>query len=612
MILFQNLKFRKEKEMPFDKSQFLDGFKIEVREHLQQISEGLLKLEKNPNDRGLLEFLMREAHTIKGAARMMGYKRISEVASKMEDVFEGAMHGDVELTKNHFDLLLKCIDTIEPLLSDKVTWNSKGINFPYVENICKQIDEEFFGKQAEESKDDKPLLSVECHEDDVSVEEVSSFSVETEKIEDQDPLEFQEEEAKDAPLNISSIMKESVRVGVDKLDRLMNISGELFTSRMRLNDFMSHLNNINIVQMDEGQAFTELRKNFSAINESVNLLTSNLKTEVMSLRMVPIMHLFQVFPRAMRDLAYEKEKNIDLNLEGVDTQLDKTIVDEMRDPLMHILRNAIDHGIESKEERAQVNKPEMAVINLKASQKGSHVVIEISDDGRGIDIEGVKRRALENKLVSAERLNEMSTDQVYQFIFSPGFTTKNDVTDISGRGVGLDVVRDKISKFKGIIEVISIPGSGTTFILKLPLTVAITESLLVVAGDDTFVIPSDTIAEVVRISPEEIRRVEGEAAVLVGGHILSVIKLNDLFGLPTRGIVEKKFFPVVVVQSVEQKVAIWVDDILGYQEVVQKSLGDPLQNIPNISGATILGNGQVTLILDIAAIIKSVEGGVIV
>jgi len=308
---------------------------------------------------------------------------------------------------------------------------------------------------------------------------------------------------------------------------------------------------------------------------------------------------------------FDVGKDIDFRMSGEDTQLDKVIIGEIKDPVMHLLRNAIDHGIEPPEERRSKQKPEKGTVTLSAYREGSQVVIEVADDGRGIAISKVKEQAVAKGLVPKERIDDMVDEQVLQLLFTPGFSTAEEVTDVSGRGVGLDVVRENIAKLKGIVEVKSTEGKGTSFIMRLPLTLAITESLLVVAGSDIFAIPIDTVVETNRISPNDIKTVETKDAITVRGHILPLVRLGDIFGLPRRGIIERGFFPVVVVQSVEKRIGILVDQLIGRQEIIIKAIGDPLKNTKNVMGATILGSGKVILILDIPSIIEAAEGVII-
>ncbi len=396
-----------------------------------------------------------------------------------------------------------------------------------------------------------------------------------------------------------------------RLDRLVNLAGEQLISKIRLGDVIKTIGNKIESHRDIEEALGETLKDLSAVSNNIDLLASSIQSEVMNIRMLPVSVLFNTFPRAMRTLAQEKGKEINFELKGEDTTLDKSIIDEMREPLMHLLRNTVDHGIETPEEREKEGKSRAGNVLLSAYQLGSQVVLEISDDGRGIDLAKVRSVALEKNIVSKDRIDDISDEQLLQIIFTPGFTTKDDVTETSGRGVGLDVVREKVGSLKGMAEVFSKPGKGAKFIIKLPLTLAITGSLLVTAGDDSFAIPVERVVETIRINPQDIKSVETKEAITVKGHILPLVRMTDLFGLPKKGIIEKSYFPVVIVQSIEKRIGLLVDKLLGHQDIVGKAIGDPLSKVPNISGATILGSGKVILILDIPSIIDSAEGIVI-
>ncbi len=568
--------------MAFDKAKYLEGFKAEVKELLQDLSLGLLKLEKKPTNKKLLESLMRKAHTIKGSATMMGYKRIADISHNMEDGLDRALQGELSLKKNHFDILLKCLDAIDPLLEDKVTWQDKGIDASFVENICAEAKSAF------------------C-EDEISEESKKKES----KEELAKKEEIAEEDWKEAKT------EDSIRINVSQLNKLVNLSGEMLVSKIRLKELVSGLQQKVSEVPDIGESFIEISKGLTSLGDTMDFLTSNMQEEVMKSRMIPISYLFNTFPRAMRDLARQKGKNIQLEINGQNTYLDKTIVDQVKDPIMHLLRNAVDHGVETIEKRQEKGKPEESKIALSAYQEGSLVVIEVSDDGNGIDVEKVKQHAVSKGLVSESRINDMIDDQVYQLLFSPGFSTAEEVTETSGRGVGLDVVRENIVQLKGMIEVQSDPGKGTRFIIKLPLTLAITESLLVAAGSDMFAIPIESVVETIRIKTDEIKTIEARDVVVVRGHILPLVRISDIFGISRKGIFEKNFSPVVIVQSVEKRIAILIDDLIGRQEIITKAIGDPLKNVRDIAGATILGNGKVILILDVPSIIDSAEGVIV-
>jgi len=564
--------------MIFDKSKFIDQFKTETVEHLEKLELGLVKLERAPGDKELLNSLMREAHTIKGSATMMGYKRISDIAHTVEDAFQKLLEGSLDITAGHYTALFKCLDAIKAFLDDKLLWEDKGIEYPFAEKLRHEVS---------------AMFGVE-----------PSSEAETVIFEALPPKHAAVLDARPA----GGAKETSIRVDIEKLDKLMNLSGEQLISRLRLDELINILANKVKSREDLEDAFGAILADLKKVNKNIDSVTSSIQSEVMDVRMVPISALFNVFPRAMRNLAQAKHKEIDFEIKGEETTLDKAIIEEMKDPVMHLLRNAIDHGIELPEARKAKNKPPLGKVALSAYQVGAQVVIEVSDDGRGIDVEKVKEIALAKKLIAKDRLDEMVDDQIIQFIFTPGFSTSKDVTETSGRGVGLDVVRASIGALKGIIDVVSKADTGTRFIMKLPLTLAVTESLIVAAGDEVFAIPIERVAETVRVNPDGIRSVEGRDAITVRGHILPLVKLNSIFNLPAKGIVERAFIPVIIVQSAEKKVGLLVDRLLGRQEIVGKAIGEPLGKIKNIAGATIMGDGRVVLILDIPSIISFGEG----
>ncbi|MFB3883928.1 MAG: chemotaxis protein CheW [Thermodesulfobacteriota bacterium] len=572
--------------MKFDPRQFVARFKAETQEHIQKINDSLLQLEKREGDRSLLETVMREAHTIKGSAAMIGYKRIADIAHVMEDGLERALEGKIKLEKAHFDMLFKCADAIPLLIEDKVTWKDTGVSSPYVNDLCGEIEEVFQLQPARVSKDHEPAKPAAKG----STEEAALGPFKAE------------------PAVSQSYSEESIRVDIRKLDKVMNLSGELLISKIRLDELSKNLSSKAEahaqIKADCGVLIQELHK----VNNSIDFITKGLEGEVLGLRMISVGYLFGSFPRAMRDLANEKGKDVQILIKGEETKLDKSIIDELKGPMMHILRNAIDHGIEPPEERVTRGKPQTGTIALTASHQGNQVVIEVSDDGRGIDTEKVKDEAVKKGVIAEGKVKDLVDEQVYSLLFLPGFSTSQTVNEVSGRGVGLDVVRESILKLKGIVEVDSKLGQGSRFILKLPLTLGITESLFIGCGNETFALPIENVAETIRVNPAEIETVEGKEVITVRGQILPLVRLNEVFNLSQRGIVEKKLFLVVIVRSVEKKVGLMVDELLGRQEIVRKNLTGPLRNVRGISGATIIGDGRIILILDVSQIIQNAEG----
>ncbi|AEV68543.1 chemotaxis protein CheA [Acetivibrio clariflavus] len=374
----------------------------------------------------------------------------------------------------------------------------------------------------------------------------------------------------------------TVRVDVDRLDVLMNLVSELIIIKTRLEG---------IDIGDRTQAYNE------AI-EYLERITTNLHDAVMKVRMVPVEMVFNRFPRMIRDTARDLNKEIILNMSGEDTELDRTVIDEIGDPLIHLLRNSADHGIESIEKRKAAGKPTAGKIDLRAYQDGNNVVIEVCDDGQGIDLEKVKKKAIEKGLVKKEIANTLSQKDIIDFLFKPSFSTSDKITDLSGRGVGLDVVKTKIEQLGGVVEVETEWGKGSKFIIRLPLTLAIIQALLVVIGEEKYAIPLSSTKEIIKISPDQIMLVQKQEVIMIRDTVIPIVRLNRILDIPTDKN-NKKQLTVVIVKKGERLSGFLVDSLIGQQEIVIKSLGKLLSGIKFIAGATILGDGNVALILDV-------------
>ncbi len=374
----------------------------------------------------------------------------------------------------------------------------------------------------------------------------------------------------------------TVRVDIDRLDVLMNLVSELIIIKTRLEG---------IDIGDRTQAYNE------AI-EYLERITTNLHDAVMKVRMVPVEMVFNRFPRMIRDIARDLNKEIILNMSGEDTELDRTVIDEIGDPLIHLLRNSADHGIESIEKRKEAGKPAAGKIDLRAYQDGNNVVIEVCDDGQGIDIEKVKKKAIEKGLVKKEIANTLSQKDIIDLLFKPSFSTSDKITDLSGRGVGLDVVKTKIEQLGGVVEVETEWGKGSKFIIRLPLTLAIIQALLVVIGEEKYAIPLSSTKEIIKISPDQIMMVQKQEVIMIRDTVIPIVRLNKILDIPTDEN-NKKQLTAVIVKKGERLSGFLVDSLIGQQEIVIKSLGKLLSGIKFIAGATILGDGNVALILDV-------------
>lgn len=379
-------------------------------------------------------------------------------------------------------------------------------------------------------------------------------------------------------------IKQTVRVDIDRLDNLMNLVGELVMHKGRLGQIASSRK---IVELNETM-------------EQIDRISTDLQSVVMKVRMVPIEQVFNRFPRMVRDLAKELNKEVEFLVEGKETELDRTVIDEIGDPLIHLLRNAIDHGIESPSVRTQNGKSSLGTIVLRARHEGNNVFIEVEDNGGGIQTERIKRKAVDKGIISVKEAEEMTSEQAVELLFSPGFSTAENITDVSGRGVGLDVVKSKIESLNGEIQVESKLGQGTKFKIKLPLTLAIIQALMVSVHDEIYAIPLSSVDETTMLSTEDIRLVQNQEVIVLRGNVLPLYRLDSLLEVPGESQSDELY--VVVVCKGDKQIGLVVDTLIGQQEIVIKSLGKVLAGIPGIAGAIVAGDGNVRLILDIATL----------
>ena len=379
---------------------------------------------------------------------------------------------------------------------------------------------------------------------------------------------------------------QTIRVDAVRLDSLMNLVGELVINKTRLE------------QIGRVAQLTELNETL----EQIDKITSDLQNVVMKVRMVPIDNVFSRFPRMVRDLAKDLGKEVELIIEGKETELDRTVIDEIGDPLVHLLRNSVDHGLEEPTQRLADGKSEYGRVVLSARHEGNNVIIEVQDDGRGLCAETIKNKAVEKGLVKAEEAAVLDENSLYRLIVLPGFSTAKEVTDISGRGVGLDVVKNKIESLNGTLHIESTLGQGTRFKIRLPLTIAIIQALLVSLENEVYAIPLSFIAETTSLMPDELKKIHEQQVALLRGEVLPLIKLHEVLQVPPAEIPKEQEINIVVVRKGDKKVGLIVDTLIGQQEIVIKPLGKLMGSIPYVAGATILGNGQVSLIIDVASL----------
>jgi two-component system chemotaxis sensor kinase CheA len=621
-----------------DIQEILEDFLVEAFELIDQIDQDLVELEANPEDLELLNRIFRVAHTVKGSSSFLNFDVLTRLTHHMEDVLNKARRAELRITADVMDVVLESIDMMKALLHGiRDHGNDKDVGID-IDDICERLTAVSNGDEIPPSAaSDEPTstpstpASTPEPEEDVDVSELSDDEVEAEierllkqrKEEDrqrkaakktQEPDKPKENTpkapppAKKAPplkaagdsapapaKKGAAAVEQTIRVEVKRLDDLMNLIGELVLGKNRLIKIYD-----DVEERYEGEQFLE---ELNQVVSAISIVTTDLQIAVMKTRMLPIAKVFNKFPRMVRDLSRELGKAIELEITGEDTELDKSIVEEIGDPLVHIIRNSCDHGIEEPNVRATTSKPEKGLIELKAYNEGNHIVIEITDDGKGLDADVLKMKAMEKGLITEREADSMSDKEAFNLIFKPGFSMAKQVTNVSGRGVGMDVVRTNIEKLNGIIDIDSEPGRGTIMKLKIPLTLAIIQSLLVGAQEEYYAVPLASVLETVRVPIENIYTIEGKNVLRLRDEVLSLVRLSDVFGV-------KQVFEggdmtyVVVIGLAESKLGVIVDTLVGQEEIVIKSMGDYLQGIEGIAGATIRGDGRVTLIVDVAALME--------
>lgn len=606
-----------------DMQEILEDFLVEAFELIEQIDHDLVELEANPEDLELLNRIFRVAHTVKGSSSFLNFDILTKLTHHMEDVLNKARHGDLKITPDVMDVVLESVDMMKTILRNIRDSGNDLVDGLQVDSICTRLSAVSNGEEkidlineADETEDinEAPTSS----NDDIDVNSLSESEVEAEierllkarKAEDKARKQSKKSEsakqstpkpspkapenkAKAVVQSSGSNLEQTIRVEVKRLDHLMNLIGELVLGKNRLLKIYD-----DVEERYEGEKFLE---ELNQVVSSLSLVTTDIQLAVMKTRMLPIAKVFNKFPRMVRDLSRDLGKQIDLEISGEETELDKSIVEEIGDPLVHIIRNSCDHGIEDPNDRLLVGKPEKGTIQLKAYNEGNHIVIEIVDDGNGIDSEAVRRKAVEKGIIGDREASAMSDKESYSLIFKPGFSMAEEVTNVSGRGVGMDVVKTNIEKLNGIIDIDSEPGKGTIIKLKIPLTLAIIQSLLVGSQEEYYAIPLASVKETVRVPIDNIYTIEGKNVLRLRDEVLSLVRLSDLFGV-------KQVFEsgeqtyVVIINIADSKLGIIVDNLIGQEEIVIKSLGNYLQNIRGIAGGTIRGDGKVTLIVDVGII----------
>lgn len=603
--------------------ELLEGFLAETTELLEKLDDDLVAIEKSPDDMDLMNRIFRSIHTVKGASSFLGFELLVKVTHKTEDVLNRLRKGEIVITPGIMDVILEATDLVKILVGDIKAGDIKereidGTIAKLLPLMELQLAEQQAGTAAppapmpaaavatEKPKPEKATRRKKKADSGEKADEVSEVPEEEEPVAPPAapepvrpapvaPVAAKPAEAKGDDLSDNT----TVRVDVKRLDDLMNQVGELVLERNRMvqlnSDYQSEVN-LNV--------FAE---EFSKLSKRLNFVTSELQMQVLKMRMIPVEKVFKKFPRIVRNLARDLGKEVDLQLFGEETELDRSVVDEIGDPLIHLIRNAMDHGLETPEEREAVGKPRGGTLILSAMHEGNQIIISIKDNGKGIDHEKVAKKAIEKGLVTEEQVAAMGQREILDLLFIPGFSTKEKASDLSGRGVGMDVVRTNIKKLSGIIDIKTEIGQGSEFILKLPLTLAIIQSLLVEVEGEIYSIPLSSVLETLRVDEKEFHVIGGQEVLKLRESVLPLMRLQRLFSVTERGDADESCY-VVVVGAAEKRLGLVVSRLLGQQEVAIKSLGTYLSNLPGIAGSTILGDGRVTLIIDPVNLIENGEG----
>ena len=667
-----------------DVSQYLEIFIDETEEHLQTLSDCIMELEKEPENMDTINEIFRAAHSLKGMAGTMGFKRMQRLTHDMENVFQEVRSDKVKVNSNMIDLLFKCLDAIESYLNNVKASSDEGTEDN--ELIIKELNDFIAGEENAEKKEEAAPAPKEENTDDAAkngekkyfefelnssdrtklkeaennglhiygmtvyiqkecllkaaraflvfkaVEEFGEIIVynpTSQEIEDEHfdndfsffitseepydkilqaaqsakteasaPAEAAPaQETKPAPAKAPAtqnnkkqtvakpVTNRTVRVDIEKLDALMNQVSELIIAK----------NSLVAIGSTESGDFQN--QTYHEQIEYLENVTTNLHESVMKVRMVPIESVVNKFPRMIRDLSRKLNKKMELYMTGEDTELDRTVVDQIGDPLQHLLRNSADHGLEDNETRVALGKPEVGSIFLNAFQEGNNVIIQVGDDGAGIDVAAVRDKAIERGIITEEQAESMSQKDIINILFLPSFSMSKTITDISGRGVGLDVVKSNIEALGGDVEVKTAMGEGTTFTVRLPLTLAIIQALMVEVRDEKYAIALGSISNIEDIPVKDIKYVEAQEVIHLRGKVIPLVRLDNVLDLEPRE--EPESLTVVIVTKGDSMAGLVVDNLIGQQEIVIKSLGKYIDNNKLISGATILGDGEVALILDV-------------
>jgi two-component system chemotaxis sensor kinase CheA len=692
--------------MMIEDQELRDVFKVASQEHLQKLDDGLLYLEQHPSDLAKLEQLLRETHSLKGDAGMLGVKNVASLAHQMEHILEGVKRGETQLNSDISDRLSQGLDAMRKLVNEAVTGEDSGVNTFYilasmmgassqpqpqaaasiVDTSSSQVPEQLLvelqftepaTQELETNFETSEVLNLEKNSSFLPLQSKPEFLLQAQNL--PAPSGPASESASQSAVTASSTSSyriETIRVATQNLDDLMTQAGELTVTKTRLGHRVAEIEQITTLweewsreyfvtsltvdrmQIDEngikangkfsqlqdyyqrteerlerlGTLVNRLRNRVYEDTARLELIAEALESGIRTLRLLPLSTIFNLFPRTVRDLAKREGKEVALVIEGGETTADKRILEEMKDPLMHMIRNAIDHGIETVAERKKLGKPPVATLRIKGYNIASNIIIEVADDGRGLNLESIKQTAVKRNICTLEQLAEMTDTQLQSLIFTPGFSTKKFVTEVSGRGVGLDVVRTNVEALKGSIQVESLPGKGCTLRLQISTSLATANVLIVIVEDIPYALPVEFVDTAQQVSQSEIFAIEGKETILSNGQPLSVAHLTDLLELNNRQGWQKNRYlrqetgseilrknqnhflnstsskmPCIVLKVGEERLGLFVDALIDEQDVVMKPQSQLLKRVRNVSGATILGTGEVCMVLNPHDLIKSVR-----
>ena len=542
--------------------ELVDSFTIETEEILETVDQDLIELEHNPDDEETLNSIFRGLHTIKGTSSFLGLDLITKLSHNAEDILNDLRKKVLTVNSEIMDVLLDAVDFLKVLMDD--VRNKELVDRDIVPLVTQLMA--FRGDSSPDNQSN----------------ENKGVSKSTEQKKNKDIVKKN---------SSKSVVDATIRVDVERLDSLMNLVSELV---LRRNSLMQITN-----KLDKEAEDSEYMEELTSTAGHISYLTTELQFSVMQTRMLPIGKVFNKFSRIVRDLSRDFNKKIELTIEGAETELDKSLIEEINDPLVHLIRNAVDHGIETPEKRIAAGKDEVGKVKLYATQEGNNIIIGIEDDGNGLDANKLKAAAVKKGVITKAEAERMTEKEAFNIIFAPGFSTAEKVTNVSGRGVGMDVVKTNIAKLNGMIDIQSVLGEGTKIVIKLPLTLAIIQGLLVEVNEEVYVIPLSAVLETSRVNVEDISYMNQREAIRLRDSILPLVRLDALFGIPKINNEEESFVYVVVVGMAEHKLGLVVSKMLGQEEVVIKSLGEELGQTPGVSGATIMGDGRVRMILEI-------------